>query len=144
MKIALAQLNYTIGDFDGNVRKITGAIDEARKGGASLVVFSELAVTGYYPHDLLEKKEFILRAEEAIREIAGHCRGIAALVGGPALYEGEKGKQLFNAAWFLTGGEVRDCFSKSLIPTYDVSDEYRHFELTPPFACWNTKTTGLR
>ncbi len=133
MKIALAQLNYTIGDFDGNVRKITGAIDEARKGGASLVVFSELAVTGYYPHDLLEKKEFILRAEEAIREIAGHCRGIAALVGGPALYEGEKGKQLFNAAWFLTGGEVRDCFFKSLIPTYDVSDEYRHFEPNTSF-----------
>ncbi len=128
MKIALAQLNYKIGDFDGNVQKITGAIEEARKGGASLVVFSELAVTGYYPHDLLEKKEFILRAEEAIHEIAGHCNGIAALVGGPAIHEGEKGKRLFNAAWFLAGGEVRDLFFKSRLPSYDVFDEYRHFE----------------
>lgn len=128
MKIALAQLNYRIGDFDVNVQKITGAIEEARKEGASLVVFSEMAVTGYYPHDLLEKKEFILRAEEAMREIAGHCTGIAALVGGPAINEGKKGKKLFNAAWFLAGGEVRERFYKSLLPTYDVFDEYRHFE----------------
>ena len=128
MKIALAQLNYRIGDFDGNVQKITGAIEEARKEGASLVVFSEMAVTGYYPHDLLEKKEFILRAEEAMHEIAGHCTEIAALVGGPAINEGKKGKKLFNAAWFLAGGEVRERFYKSLLPTYDVFDEYRHFE----------------
>jgi NAD+ synthase (glutamine-hydrolysing) len=128
MKIALAQLNYRIGDFDGNREKIIGAIRKASVLGADLAVFSELAVTGYYPHDLLEKREFIERAEATIKEIARECRGIAALVGGPAINQSEKGKMLYNAAWYLADGEVQDIFFKTLLPTYDVFDEYRHFE----------------
>ncbi len=128
MKIALAQLNYRIGDFEGNVRKIVGSIGEAKEKGARLVVFSELSVTGYYPHDLLEKKEFIHQASEAVLEISQHCTGIGALVGAPAINEGDRGKKLFNAAYFLDEGKVMDVFYKTLLPTYDVFDEYRHFE----------------
>ena len=138
MKIALAQLNYRIGDFDGNRDKIIQAIGKARKMGAEMVVFSELAVTGYYPHDLLEKKEFIEKAERTIREIAIHCDGITALVGGPAINQSERGKMLYNAAWFLAGGIVQDIFFKSLLPTYDVFDEYRHFEPNRDFRILNT------
>lgn len=83
MKVALAQLNYLIGDFEGNAEKITGSIKMAREAGADLVVFSELSVTGYYPHDLLEKKEFIKKAEEQVKRIATSCQGIAAIVGAP-------------------------------------------------------------
>jgi NAD+ synthase (glutamine-hydrolysing) len=128
MKIALAQLNFRIGDFAENAKKIIDSIYEAKKTGAGLVIFSELAVTGYYPHDLLEKKEFIMKAEDTVREIAGHCTGIGALVGGPAINDGDRGKQLFNAAYYLEDGKIRDIFYKSLLPTYDVFDEYRHFE----------------
>ena len=128
MKVALVQLNYRIGDFTGNAEKIISSIGRAKEEGAELAVFSELAVTGYYPGDLLEKKEFILEAEETIREIARYCTGISALVGGPAINDGERGKQLYNAAYFLENGKIRDVFYKSLLPTYDVFDEYRHFE----------------
>ena len=94
MKIALAQLNYHIGNFADNTRKITEHILQAKADGAHLIVFSELSVTGYYPHDLLERKEFIEKAENAIREIAGSCRGIAAIVGGPSINQGNKEKKL--------------------------------------------------
>jgi NAD+ synthase (glutamine-hydrolysing) len=133
MKIAMAQLNYRIGDFQGNKIKILNTISEAIKAEAELVVFSELAVTGYYPHDLLERKEFIEKAEETILEIAGYCRNIGVLVGGPAINEGERGKKLFNAAYYLADGEIKDIFYKSLLPTYDVFDEYRHFEPNESF-----------
>jgi NAD+ synthase (glutamine-hydrolysing) len=128
MKIALVQLNYVIGDFSGNAGKIIRAIIRAKSEGAEIAVFSELAVTGYYPHDLLEKKEFIGKAEDTIREIARHCEGIGALVGGPAINDGDRGKTLYNAAYYLEDGKIRDIFYKSLLPTYDVFDEYRHFE----------------
>jgi NAD+ synthase (glutamine-hydrolysing) len=128
MKIALAQLNYRIGDFTGNAGKMIASIEKAKESGADLVVFSELSVTGYYAHDLLEKKEFIQKAGETVREIAAHCTGIGALVGAPVINDGERGKQLFNAACYLADGAIRDIFYKSLLPTYDVFDEYRHFE----------------
>ncbi|MGE4586029.1 MAG: NAD+ synthase [Mangrovibacterium sp.] len=128
MKIALAQLNYHIGNFEQNIQKIITAIERARQGGARLVVFSELSVTGYYPDDLLERKEFIARAEEAVVRIAAACTGIAALVGAPAINTGSRGKKLYNAAYFLRNGKISDIRSKSLLPTYDIFDEYRHFE----------------
>ena len=128
MKVALAQLNYIIGDFEGNAAKIIEHIERARVEGADLVVFSELSVTGYYPHDLLEKKEFIRKAGEAVRTIAESCTGIAAIVGAPLLNENKRGKTLYNAAFFLADGAVRSVHRKTLLPTYDVFDEYRHFE----------------
>ena len=134
MKIALAQLNYRIADFDGNSAKIISQIERAKAEGVDLVVFSELSVTGYYPHDLLERKEFIQKAEAAILRIASHCTGIAAIVGGPRINRGEKGKMLFNSAFFLNDGKIESIHNKSLLPTYDVFDEYRHFEPNTEFS----------
>jgi len=128
MKIALAQLNYHIANFQGNSKKIIDSIQKAIKEGADLVVFSELSVTGYYPNDLLEREEFVEKAEKTIYEIAAHCTGIAALVGGPSINNGKRGKQLHNSAWFLKDGEVSAVRHKTLLPTYDIFDEYRHFE----------------
>jgi len=133
MKVALAQLNYTIGDFDGNAKKIIQQINKAKVDGAELVVFSELSVTGYYPHDLLEKKEFIQKAEIAVLEIAKSCIGIAAFVGAPKINESERGKQLYNAAFFLAEGKIISVHKKTLLPTYDIFDEYRHFEPNTEF-----------
>jgi NAD+ synthase (glutamine-hydrolysing) len=128
MKVALAQLNYTIGDFEGNSAKIIQYINKAKNEGADLVVFSELSVTGYYPHDLLEKKEFIQKAENAVLKIAEHCVKIAAIIGAPRINENEQGKQLYNSAFFLSSGKIQHIQNKTLLPTYDIFDEYRHFE----------------
>jgi NAD+ synthase (glutamine-hydrolysing) len=133
MKVAFAQLNYTIGDFEGNANKIIAEIENAKKNGAQLVLFSELAVTGYYPHDLLEKQEFIEKADEALAKIAGTCVGIAAVVGAPRINENERGKKLFNSACFLADGSIQSVHHKTLLPTYDIFDEYRHFEPNQSF-----------
>ena len=134
MKVALVQLNFTIGDFGGNSEKIIHGIESAKQQGADLAVFSELSVTGYYPHDLLEKKEFIRKAEEAVVKIAKSCVGIAALVGAPRVNENERGKKLFNSAFFLADGKVQSVHNKTLLPTYDIFDEYRHFEPNRDFS----------
>jgi NAD+ synthase (glutamine-hydrolysing) len=128
MKVAFAQLNYTIGDFEGNSAKIIANIEKAKTGGADLVIFSELSVTGYYPHDFLEKKEFILKAENTVLKIAEKCVGIAAVVGAPRINENSRGKRLYNAAFFLNEGKIQQIQNKTLLPTYDIFDEYRHFE----------------
>ena len=128
MKISLAQLNYHIGNFSANRDQIIDHIQKARDHGAELVLFSELAVCGYYPNDLLERREFIDRCLETITEIASHCTGIAALVGGPSINNSPNGKMLFNSAYFLKDGRIESVHSKTLLPTYDIFDEYRHFE----------------
>ena len=134
MKIALAQLNYHIANFAENTSKIIANIEKAKTGGADLVVFSELSVTGYYPHDLLERKEFIGQVYQAIGQIAGHCTGIGAIVGGPSINPEPKGKKLFNSAFFIYDGKVQHVINKSLLPTYDIFDEYRHFEPNREFS----------
>ena len=134
MKVALAQLNYTIGDFEGNASKIIAEINRLKEADVDLVVFSELSVTGYYPHDLLEKKEFIAKADDAVTEIAKNCHGIAALVGAPRINQHERGKKLFNSALFLADGEIKSSHNKTLLPTYDIFDEYRHFEPNREFS----------
>lgn len=133
MKVALAQLNYIIGDFEGNAAKIVQNIEKAKQHGADVVVFSELSVTGYYPHDLLEKKEFIQKAEETVLKIADSCHGIAAIVGAPRINKHERGKKLYNSAFFLADGKVQSVHNKTLLPTYDIFDEYRHFEPNKEF-----------
>ncbi len=133
MKIALAQLNYHIANFKANSKKITDSIQKAKEAGAELIVFSELSVTGYYPHDLLERKEFIEQAETTVKEIAKTCVGIAALVGAPAINTGSRGKKLYNSAYFLNEGKIMAIRNKSLLPTYDIFDEYRHFEPNKEF-----------
>ena len=133
MKIALAQLNYTIGAFDENVEKIIRSIRKARQEKAALVVFSELAVCGYPPHDLLEYKHFIEACETRIQQIAAECHGIAAIVGGPSVNPNPKGKNLFNSAYFMSNGAVQQVINKTLLPTYDIFDEYRYFEQNTDF-----------
>ncbi|MFW5823053.1 MAG: NAD(+) synthase, partial [Tangfeifania sp.] len=134
MKVALVQLNYIIGDFEGNAQKIIANIQKAKEKGADLAVFSELSVTGYYPHDLLEKKEFIQKAEKAVEKIAKECNGIAAIVGAPRINENEQGKTLYNSAFFLEDGKIQSVHNKTLLPTYDIFDEYRHFEPNRDFS----------
>ena len=128
MKITLAQLNYIIGDFDGNTAKIITAIKEAKSRGVDLVVFSELCVCGYPPLDLLEHKYFVNKSLEKVDEIASVCTGISAIVGAPELNRKSNGKNLYNSAFFLNDGKTEQVVKKTLLPTYDVFDEYRYFE----------------
>jgi len=137
MKIAIAQLNYHIGNFAENTSKIIEYIGQSKAEGAELVVFTELSVTGYYPHDLLERKEFIEQAEEALNRIATHCIGIAAIVGGPRINPEPRGKKLFNSAFFMYDGAIQHVVNKSLLPTYDIFDEYRHFEPNKTFSVFD-------
>jgi len=137
MKIAIAQLNYHIGNFAENTSKIIEYIGKSKAGGAELVVFTELSVTGYYPHDLLERKEFIEQSEKALNQIAVHCVGIAAIVGGPRINPEPRGKKLFNSAFFMYDGAIQHVVNKSLLPTYDIFDEYRHFEPNKTFSVFN-------
>jgi NAD+ synthase (glutamine-hydrolysing) len=128
MKVALAQLNYIPGDIPFNSAKIISAINSARTKGAELIVFSELAVTGYPPLDLLLRTDIISASMAAIDEIASHCTGIAAIVGGPSPNTGNFGKTLHNSAFFINDGKVRTVISKALLPTYDIFDEDRYFQ----------------
>lgn len=129
MKIALAQLNYTIGAFEENVSKILQAVDTARASKSDLVVFSELSVCGYPPLDLLEHKFFIEKCNEAVQHIASCIKDdIAVIVGAPSINTGSEGKNLFNSAYFITNGKIEHVIDKSLLPTYDIFDEYRYFE----------------
>ncbi len=128
MKVGLVQCNFLIGDLEYNKRKILQGIDEAVAEGAELVVFSELAITGYPPQDLLQYSDFIVEVEAVMNEIAAHCTGVAAVIGAPGRNMTGKGKPLFNSAWFLFEGKVQAIVHKSLLPDYDVFDEYRYFE----------------
>lgn len=128
MRIALAQQNYMIGDFEGNRAKIISAIQEARNQKADLVVFSELSVCGYPPKDFLEFKDFISKCEESVTLIASECTDIAAIVGSPSVNPVVKGKDLFNSAYFLSEGKIKSVVHKTLLPTYDIFDEVRYFE----------------
>ena len=133
MKIALAQLNYHIGNFESNTKKIVDAIHQAKSQGAEIVLFSELAICGYPPRDFLEFEDFIQRCENAIDEIKSHTEGIAVLVGAPSRNPKIEGKDLFNSAYFLADGEIKKIIHKTLLPTYDVFDENRYFEPNKTF-----------
>ncbi|MEO7924046.1 MAG: NAD+ synthase [Chitinophagaceae bacterium] len=134
MKIALAQQNYHIGNFEENTRKIIEGISWAKKQGADLVLFSELCVCGYPPRDFLEFDDFIRKCKEAIDTIKEHADTIAVLVGAPDRNPVREGKDLFNAAYFLFEKEVKAIAHKTCLPNYDVFDEYRYFE---PAYNWN-------
>lgn len=128
MKIALAQLNYHVGNFESNAQKIIEKIKEAKTQNVDLVVFSELCLTGYPPRDFLEFDDFIRLTQEYIDAIAAHCVGIAAIVGAPSKNNEVMGKGLYNSAFVLVNGAIQNCIHKTLLPTYDVFDEYRYFE----------------
>lgn len=139
MKIALAQLNYHIGNFEYNTNKIIEHIELAKAQGADLVVFAELAICGYPPRDFLEFDEFIELCEKAAQQIAAHCKGIACIVGLPVKNEVLAGKDLYNAAYFIEDGRLKRVVKKALLPNYDVFDEYRYFEPAKNFECVDFK-----
>jgi len=128
MKIVLAQLNYTIGDFEQNRNGIIASIRKAKEHKADLVVFAELSVCGYPPRDFLEFTDFIDRCDHSIDLIARECVGIAAVVGAPTRNPDPRGKNLFNSAVLLSEGKIAGMAHKALLPNYDIFDEYRYFE----------------
>jgi NAD+ synthase (glutamine-hydrolysing) len=128
MKIALAQQNYHIGNFEENTKKIIEGINWAKSQGADLVVFSELCVCGYPPRDFLEFNDFINKCYESIDIIRQHADTIGVLVGSPSRNPQKEGKDLFNAAFLLYEKEIKAEIQKTLLPNYDVFDEYRYFE----------------
>ena len=133
MKIAIAQLNYHIGNFDGNLQKMLTATTTAKEQGADIVVFGELAVTGYPPRDFLEFDDFIRKSDAVIEELAKAAEGIAIVVGAPVRNPVVEGKDLYNAAYFLADGKIQQVEHKALLPTYDIFDEYRYFEPASSF-----------
>ena len=134
MKIFLAQQNYHIGNFESNSQKIIAAIEAAKKQGGDIIIFSELSVCGYPPRDFLEFDDFIDHCNTCIELIKYHADSIAVIVGAPDRNKVREGKDLFNAAYFLYNQKVIGIAHKTLLPTYDVFDEYRYFE--PAFE-WN-------
>ncbi len=130
VKIALGQLDPTIGDFDGNLRLVRQAMTDASAAGADLLVLPELMVCGYPPRDLLERDAFLQASERALGELCGSVRGkLAVLVGFPELLpEVTAGRHIANSAALIDDGKVVAIRRKSLLPTYDVFDEWRYFE----------------
>ncbi|WP_207426816.1 NAD+ synthase [Pedobacter sp. SYSU D00535] len=139
MKIALAQLNYHIGNFESNTEKVIKAINQAKSQGAELVVFAELAISGYPPRDFLEFSEFIELCDESIKQITAACTDVACIIGAPTKNPRVEGKNLYNSAYFIENGEVKAIVNKTLLPTYDVFDENRYFEQNTSFSCVSFK-----
>ncbi len=123
LRIALAQIDATVGDIAGNEARIAGLIAEARDAGAQLVCFPELALTGYPPEDLLLKEHFLADAREALHRLAAAATGIVAIVGYP-----ERAEDVHNAAAILAGGALRASYRKVHLPNYGVFDELRYFQ----------------
>jgi NAD+ synthase (glutamine-hydrolysing) len=128
MKIALAQLNPIIGDFDYNTDKMRAAAEKARDLACDLVVFSELAISGYPPRDLLEKKEFIETNLTYLKGLVKSIRGVGVICGYVDRNPMKAGNLLYNSAVLFEGGEILHTAHKRLLPTYDVFDETRYFE----------------
>jgi NAD+ synthase (glutamine-hydrolysing) len=124
LRLALAQINARVGDIEGNAAKIAEGIAGARDADAELVLFPELAVTGYPPEDLLLKEHFLLAATEAVAELAREAHGIVALVGFP-----ERADDVHNALAVLAEGELQAVYRKSVLPNYGVFDEQRYFQV---------------
>lgn len=131
MRIALAQINPTVGDIAGNARLIGDCIERAKKQQAELVVFPELAIIGYPPKDLLLKPAVIDQCAKALEKLATRCIGIAAVIGLPIPSADTAGPALHNAAAICRDGKIAGYHRKALLPTYDVFDEQRYFEPGP-------------
>ena len=127
MKIALGQINPTVGDFSGNAAKIIKFALEARSAGAGLILFPELSVPGYPPRDLVELPAFAAQCRATVERIAAETQGIAVICGTVTPAEAESGKKVMNSAALLRDGRIEFIQSKMLLPTYDVFDEMRNF-----------------
>src|SRR3954470_7631082 len=123
LRVSLAQINATVGDIPGNSQKIRDYISRARDEGAQLVVFPELALTGYPPEDLLLKTHFVDAAGAALEEIAREADDLVALIGFP-----ERRDDVYNSLAFLAEGRVQAVYHKMYLPNYGVFDENRYFQ----------------
>ncbi len=129
MKIEVAQLNYIIGDIEGNQQKILQILADSSKQTTDLVIFSELAICGYPPKDLLEFPAFIDQCIAALEHIAKNCDPLLhVIIGGPSRNASPQGKKLYNSAYYIHQNTFKIVHHKWLLPTYDVFDEYRYFE----------------
>src|SRR6476646_5831833 len=127
VKIALGQINPTVGDFSGNAARMIDFAGRARTAGAGLILFPELAVCGYPPRDLVERPSFVARNRGTVERIAAETRGIAVICGLVTPAHAETGKSVMNSAALLKDGAISFLQSKMLLPTYDVFDEMRNF-----------------
>lgn len=127
MRIALGQINPTVGDFAGNAAKIVDFAQRAQAAGAGLILFPELSVCGYPPRDLVERPSFVVHNRETAERIAAETRGIAVICGLATPAQAETGKSVMNSAALLKDGRIAFLQSKMLLPTYDVFDEMRNF-----------------
>ncbi len=128
MKIFIAQQNYHIGNFEWNTQKMMDAIDQAKAAGGDLILFSEMCIPGYPARDFVEFDDFLNKCDEAVNAIKQKADTIGVIIGSIDRNTQQKGKSLFNAAYFLYENEVKAIVHKTLLPTYDVFDEYRYFE----------------
>ena len=138
LRIALAQVNTTVGDFSGNIEKITRTISDARNEGVDIVVFPELAVTGYPPEDLLLKPEFLRENLASLGKIAESAVGITAVVGFVDVQN-----DLFNAAAVIHDGKVVDVYHKIFLPNYGVFDENRYFQAGTSYPIYTINGVGV-
>ena len=127
MKVALAQVNTTVGDFPGNTEKLRQFVRKAQRAGAELVIFPELFLCGYPPRDLVDKPSFLERNQRELEGLAREFADVALICGFVGKADNAAGKPAANSAAFLTGGRIQFVQSKMLLPTYDVFDEARHF-----------------
>jgi len=134
MQIFIAQQNYHIGNFEANTHKIIEAIQAAEAQGGDLIVFSELAICGYPPRDFLEFNDFIEACLQSIETIKPYTANIGVIVGCPSINAHTYGKNLHNSAYYIYQQKVQQIVHKTLLPTYDIFDEYRYFE---PAYEWN-------
>ncbi len=139
MKISIAQVNVHVGNFETNLQKFQSEIIHAKEKGSELIVFPELAICGYPPRDFLEYQHFIEECENAISVLAKSCIGIAAIIGSPTFNNSAEGKRLHNSAYVLVDGAIQNIIHKTLLPTYDIFDEYRYFEPNTIFDCVHIK-----
>ncbi len=134
MKIALAQLDLHIGNFEGNLDKMKGMVTKAKALKADMILFPELSTCGYPPRDFLEFDDFIRKSYASVEALTALASGIAIVVGSPSRNPKPEGKDLFNSAFVLFDGKIQHVQHKTLLPTYDIFDEYRYFE---PADEWN-------
>jgi NAD+ synthase/NAD+ synthase (glutamine-hydrolysing) len=127
VKIALGQINPTVGDFSGNAAKIIDFSRRAQAAGAGLILFPELSICGYPPRDLVERPSFVVRNRESAEHIAKETQGIAVICGLVTPADSDTGKSVMNSAALLMDGKISFIQSKMLLPTYDVFDEMRNF-----------------
>ncbi len=135
MRVSLAQVNVHVGNFESNLKKFYDAIDKALSEKSDLIIFPELAICGYPPRDFLEYEHFVKQCFNSIKLLATKCTAITCVIGAPTFNPNPEGKALYNSAFVLSNGTIQNIIHKTLLPTYDIFDEYRYFEPNTNFSC---------